>query len=96
MTLFWDKNCPKTIPEALQKLNLPIGIEFYLEHFPLSDSQPEGGDDKWMEEIAAWGWNTVISQDYSFHTRENERFAIKQYDFGCFYLWGHLSRNGRY
>ncbi len=88
MTLFWDKNIPKTIPEILLKLNLPTGIEYYLKHFPLSDFEPEGGDDKWFAQIAAMGWTTIISQDYRFHTKDNERFALRQHKLGCFYLWG--------
>ncbi len=88
MTLFWDKNAPKTIPEILLRLNLPIGIEYYLQHFPQSDFQAENGDDNWFPQIAAWGWTTIISQDYHFHTRENEKFALRQYKLGCFYLWG--------
>ena len=86
--MFWDKNAPKTIPEVLIRLNLPIGIEYYLKHFPNSDSQPEGGDDKWFSQVAAWGWTTIVSQDYHFHTRENERYALRYYQLGCFYLWG--------
>jgi hypothetical protein len=85
--LFWDKNIPKTIPEALKSLNVPHGIEWYLMHFPLSDKYPEGGDDMWLSQVGDWGW-TVISQDYHFHERENERYALKQHSVGCFYLWG--------
>ena len=87
MILFWDKNTPKTIPVALQGLRLPVGVEYYLDHWPLSDSKPEGGDDQWLSQVGTWGW-TVISQDYHFHERENERYAIREYGIGCFYLWG--------
>ena len=92
LTLFWDKNTPKTIPEVLLRLNLPVGIEYYLKHFPYSDSQPENGDDKWFPQVAAWGWTTIISQDYNFHTKENEKFALRHYGLGCFYLWGAEAR----
>lgn len=34
-----------------------------------------------------WEW-FVIGQDYRYHARPNELFAIKQYKIGCFYLWG--------
>ena len=86
--MFWDKNTPKTIPEVLLRLNLPIGIEYYLKHFPQSDFKPKGGDDTWFSQVAAWGWTTIISQDYSFHIKENEKFALRQHNLGCFYLWG--------
>ena len=86
--MFWDKNTPKTIPEILLRLNLPIGIEYYLKHFPRSDFEPEGGDDTWFSQVAAWGWTTIISQDYHFHAKENEKFALRQHNLGCFYLWG--------
>ena len=87
MIFFWDKCTPKSIPVALQTLNLPVGIEWYLKHWPLSDSSPEGGDDRWLSQVGAWGW-TVISQDYHFHERESERYAISQHRVGCFYIWG--------
>jgi hypothetical protein len=89
--LFWDKNTPKTIPLALRTLNIPVRIEIYLEHWPLSDTAPEGGDDRWLSQVGTLGW-TVISQDYHFHERENERHALKQYSIGCFYLWGAEAR----
>jgi hypothetical protein len=86
--LFWDKNTPKTIPQALRTLKVPLaGIHHYLERFPLSDNLPEGGDDRWLSEVGKWGW-VVISQDYHLHERENERYALKQHNIGCFYLWG--------
>ena len=87
MILFWDKNTPKTIPLALRKLKPPVGIEYYLEHFPRSDRYPEGGDDTWLPQIGAAGW-IVMTQDWSLHTKQNELQAIKQYGIGCFYLWG--------
>ncbi len=87
MVLFWDKNLPKTIPEALQCLKPPIGVEYYLKRFPLSDKYPEGGDDRWLPEVGLWGW-VVITQDYHLHMKVNELFAIKQYGIGVFYLWG--------
>ena len=87
MILFWDKNIPKTIPKALKSLSIPQGIEWYIMHFPLSDKYPEGGDDRWLSQVGDWGW-IVISQDYHFHERDNERYALKQHGVGCFYLWG--------
>lgn len=88
MILFWDKNTPKTIPQALQLVK-PRGIDvrYYLELFPLSDQAPEGGDDRWLQYVGQLGW-IVISQDWNFHTKQNELHALKQYEIGCFYLWG--------
>ena len=68
-------------------LKLKVGIEYYLQHFPLSDKYPESGDDQWLNQIGAWRW-IVISQDYHFHEKEDERYALKQHNIGCFYLWG--------
>ena len=88
MIFFWDKNTPKTIPQALQMVK-PKNVEFkyYLQLFPRSDASPEGGDDRWLQTVGESGW-TVISQDYNFHNKENELFALQQYNVGCFYLWG--------
>ena len=89
MIFFWDKNCPKTIPETFRKLGSPNGIEIYIEHYPLSNSAQEGGDERWLEAVGQNGW-IVITQDYSFHKEEKaaEMQAIKDYGIGCFYLWG--------
>ena len=87
MILFWDKNLPKTIPQALLTLNLSAGTEYYLSHFPLSDTYKEGGDDWWLARVGAGGW-TVLTQDWSFHTKDPELRAVKDYKIGCFYLWG--------
>ena len=87
MIFFWDKNTPKTIPQALRLVNPPIGIEIYLEHFPRSDEHPEGGDDRWLAHVGAQGW-FVITHDWMLHTRDNERRAIEQHGIGVFYLWG--------
>ena len=91
MTFFWDKNIPKTIPEALRLLKPPFGIEIYLEHYPLSDRYPEGGDDRWLPFVGGNGW-FVITHDWHLHTRLNERRAIEHYDVGVFYLWGAEAR----
>lgn len=64
-----------------------LGTEYYLEHFPLSDRFPEGGDDKWLPAVGNYGW-IVVTQDWNLHTKQNELFALKQHKIGCFYLWG--------
>ena len=30
----------------------------------------------------------VVGQDYRYHAKPNELYAIKEYRVGCFYLWG--------
>ena len=92
LILFWDKNLPKTIPESLRNLNPKVGdetlgIEIYLEHFPMSDREPEGGDDRWLPTVGEQGW-FVVTQDWALHTKQNQLLAIKQHMVGCFYLWG--------
>lgn len=87
MILFWDKNLPKTIPEALRKVKPPVAFEVYLDHFPQSDRYPEGGDDPWLSQVGSLGW-VVITQDFQMHKKANELFAIKQHNIGVFYLWG--------
>lgn len=88
MVFFWDKNIGKRIPLAVRSLKPPgISVELYKEHFKISDIYPEGGDDSWLASVGAWGWN-VITQDYSYHKKPAELFAMKQYNVGCFYLWG--------
>ena len=92
MILFWDKNLPRTIPEALRTLNPKVGndklgIEIYLDHYPLSDQVAEGSDERWLSDVGQKDW-LVITQDWSLHSRENQLLAMKQHHIGCFYLWG--------
>ena len=72
----------------LQRLSLPNAITFHQQYFPMGEH-----DDVWLKVVGQWGW-VVISQDYSFHLKAPELAAIKQYDVGCFYLWG--SEAGRW
>ena len=88
ITLFWDKNTGKAMPRALRMLRPPgVTVAYYLELYPDLGNVPEGGDDFWLRDIGENGW-FVISQDYNLYVRQNELFAIKQYNLGCFYLWG--------
>ena len=87
MIFFWDKNVPRSIPKALRLMKPPFGIEIYLERYPRSDNYKEGGDDRWLAEVGAQQW-FVITQDYQYHNKENERRAIQDYGIGVFYLWG--------
>ncbi len=90
ITLFWDKNIPKKIPQVLRKLNVEHQIIHYGEKFQLSNNAREGGDDTWLNQIER-DW-IVITQDYNFHNKQNELYAIKQHRIGVFYIWGAEAR----
>jgi len=62
-----------------------------MEHYPLSDSYLEGGDERWLPDAGEQEW-FVITQDWRLHTRENELRAIEDYGIGVFYLWGATAR----
>jgi hypothetical protein len=81
MVLFFDRSVGKTIPEMLIALKIPIQVEYHQKHFI-----PDEEDDVWLPIIGNNGW-VVIGHD-QYHRKENELMAIKQYDIGCFYLWG--------
>lgn len=72
------------LPEIvrLPQLRFPVQVEYHEAHFPI-----DADDDTWLPSVGQWGW-TVIGHDYSYHKRPNELAALKQYDIGCFYLWG--------
>lgn len=82
MILFFDRNVGTRIPMALQRLRLPVGIEYHQRHF-----KSNALDDAWLPVVGRQGW-IVISQDYKFHALPNELYALREYDIGCFYLWG--------
>lgn len=88
MILFWDKNIGKVIPRVLRNLKLQGHvIRYYSEVFVGSDDQKENGDDFWLRTVGESDW-IVFTQDYNYHTKPTELFAIRQYKIGCFYLWG--------
>lgn len=82
VTLFFDRSVGRRLPEALRLLRLPVGIQYHQEHFA-----QDAPDDVWLLEVGAWGW-FIVGQDWSYHMNESELSAIKQYNIGCFYLWG--------
>lgn len=46
-------------------------------------------DDFWLKYVGERNW-IVLTQDRKFHNAgfENELSAIKQFNVGCFYIWG--------
>ena len=76
----------KAIPEALRLMRPPVGIHYHQEYF--DEAAP---DDGWLPTVGAAGW-IVIGQDYNYHKREHEAAALRQYEMGCFYIWGAEAR----
>ena len=87
MIFFWDRNIPKSIPEAIRTLNPPFENKIHREHFPHFDHVPESGDENWLSLLGEHEW-FLLTKDHRLHHRVNEVQAIKQYRVGCFYLWG--------
>jgi len=84
MILFFDRSVGVIVPQLLlwKPLRFPIQIHYHDQHFPIDEK-----DDVWLNQVGQWGW-TVIGHDFSYHQKPNELSAIKQYQIGCFYLWG--------
>lgn len=84
MIIFFDRNTGVAIPKALGELRVPVEIEYHQKHF--RDNIP---DDSWLQQVGFYGW-FVITQDYKFHLPgfKSELDAIRNYEIGCFYLWG--------
>lgn len=84
MILFFDKTVGTVVPRTLQwqPLKFPIQVQYHEKHFSTDEL-----DDKWLPIVGKWGW-TVIGHDIHYHLNANELSAIKQYNIGCFYLWG--------
>ncbi len=95
--LYFDKNIGVRLPQVLERLDLDVawhampqsklGITGPTHNDPLF--HPDAADDVWLASVGARGW-TVLSHDRKFHKVgfESELSAVKQYDVGCFYLWG--------
>ncbi|MFI4939202.1 MAG: hypothetical protein ACHP7O_02470 [Burkholderiales bacterium] len=101
LVFYFDRNAGKRLPEALKLLQID-GVKTVIHHHSEKRSigmsarkrdeqlfKPEEKDDKWLEVVGKNGW-IVFSQDRKFHKPgyENEMFAVRQFNVGCFYLWG--------
>lgn len=82
MTFFFDRSVGKTLPESLRMLRIPLGIEYHQLHFA-----PDLQDDIWLPIVGIREW-FVIGHDYSYHTFESGARALRDYNIGCFCLWG--------
>lgn len=82
MTFFFDRSIGVVVPTVLICLKLPVQVEYHERWF-----SPDEPDDKWLPFVGQRGW-TVIGHDRKYHLMKNELVALKQYEIGCFYLWG--------
>jgi len=73
------------LPTAL--ITLRFDRQFNELHYNQQHFRIDEADDVWLPQVGQRGW-TVIGHDSQHHTREAELSAIKQYNIGCFYLWG--------
>ena len=80
MILFFDRDTGTTLPKALRMVR--VSVCYHQEHF--AKNEP---DDRWMPIVAQNQW-ILVGHDSRHHLRPNELYAVKQYDLGCFYLWG--------
>ena len=97
LTFYFDRNVGSRFPDALERLRVRVayhttkkaklGITGPAANDPLF--QPEEQDDAWLADVGKRGW-IVFSHDKKFHKSgyESEVSAIKQFEVGCFYLWG--------
>lgn len=92
MILFFDRDIGTSLPKAL--LGLSFDVQFNEVHYHQQDFLMDAPDDEWLRVVGEWGW-TVIGHDAQHHRMPNEIDAIKQYDIGCFYLWGHNAQRWR-
>jgi hypothetical protein len=85
MIFFFDRDLGTCVPLALIQLHFNRQfheIHYHQQLFAIGES-----DDVWLPQVGKLGW-TVIGHDSSHHLKESEISAIKQYNIGCFYLWG--------
>ena len=87
MIFFWDRNIPKSIPEAFRTLTPPFESEVHGERFPQFDRIPERGDDNWISILGDYDW-FLLTKDYQLHRKSNEAAALRRHNIGCFYIWG--------
>lgn len=81
LTLYFDRNFGKRLPNALSKLRPPVGIKWHQGQGFRQDMP----DDEWMEIVGEKDW-IVLTQDLKFHLIEHEIEAVKQHGIRCFYF----------
>ena len=96
-TLYFDRNVGWRVPEALKLLGLKVIHHntrrrlLGLRETPRLKTlfAQDEKDDVWLEYVGQQGW-LVFTQDRKFHRAgfEAELSAIKQFNVGCFYIWG--------
>lgn len=89
MIVFFDRDMGTSLPKALHELH--FDRQFHEMHYHQELFAMDASDDDWLPKIGRWGW-TVIGHDSQHHAQEAEISAIKQYNIGCFYLWGAESK----
>ncbi|TNF20892.1 MAG: hypothetical protein EP318_09215 [Rhodobacteraceae bacterium] len=81
LTLYFDRNFGKRLPNALAKLRAPAEIRWHQgQGFP--QNMP---DDEWMEIVGEKDW-VVLTQDIKFHLINHEIEAVRQHGIRCFYF----------
>jgi len=80
MTLFFDRNLGKSIPEALKLLGLEV--EKHDDHFPANAT-----DEEWLEHVGNKGW-PVVTADARLRLNQSQLRALADYRVGCFMLCG--------
>lgn len=96
-TLYFDRNVGWRVPEALKLLGLKVVHHntrrklLGLKETPKLKTlfKQDEKDDVWLGYVGHQGW-LVFTQDRKFHRAgfEAELSAIKQFNVGCFYIWG--------
>jgi len=96
-TLYFDRNVGWRVPEALRLLgHTVVHHNTRRKSLGLKEKStlktlftPAEKDDVWLEYVGQKGW-LVFTQDRKFHRAgfENKLSAIKQFNVGCFYIWG--------
>lgn len=88
LTLYFDRNFGRDLPEALRILRTPFNVECHWS-MRFRDNMP---DDEWLHVIGPKRW-IVCSHDKKWQEESPAVEAIKQHKIGCFYLYGANSLN---
>jgi len=96
-TLYFDRNVGWRLPEALKLLGLNVvhhntlRKQLGMRNLPRQQTlfTQNEADDVWLQYVGQQGW-IVFTPNRKFHREgfENELSAIKQFNVGCFYIWG--------
>lgn len=91
LTFYFDRCFGTALPEMLRLAKPPFTVQYHHDKRSRFRFAQNALDDHWLEVVGRENW-IVFSHDRKFHSVPSEAYVVKQFNIGCFYLWGSQAR----